>query len=383
MGAAQAERRLALVLGNAAYQNAPALAVSVHDAQAIADKLQGLDFEVVSGFDQTKAEALATIAKFAKQVRGADIALFYYAGYALQASGKNYLMPVDAALQDDSAIDFETIPLDLVLRHMSRETGVRLVFLDASRANPLADALAASSDMEARSGLAEIPIGTGDTGSLIVSAASPDTIARGGNDEPSAFSAALLAHLGEPDLSIAETMNRVTADVSQSTAGQQKPWIGGSLSTDVVLQKRKDSPAPIVVGEATPPADQGTPPAGAAPAPAAADRASFDAALAKLPKLPSNAPVFFDIPLKFGDPAIDNRSIAQLLQGKPLFSPIEGLDKSVWDRECSGCHQWTKQLLCDQAKTYVPNPDMVVRLKHPLGTQFKAALRNWAQNGCQ
>ena len=83
-GAAHAERRVALVLGNSNYQHAPALANPVRDAQAIADQLKSLDFEVASGFDLTKGQTEETIAKFAKQVRGADIALFYYAGLALQ-----------------------------------------------------------------------------------------------------------------------------------------------------------------------------------------------------------------------------------------------------------------------------------------------------------
>jgi uncharacterized caspase-like protein len=386
VGAASAERRVALVLGNSNYQHAPALANPVRDAKAMADLLNSLDFEVVSGFDQTKAETQKTIAEFAKAVRGADVALFYYAGHGLQVSGNNYLLPVDAALEDETSLDFETVPVDFVLRQMSRETGVRLVFLDACRDNPLAEVLAKAGGGEATSGLAEIQMQNGGAGTLVAFATSPSQVAFDGSGEHSPFSSALLAHLGEANVSITEAMNRVTSDVFKATDGRQRPWINVSLTTEVVLNKVAQA-APLIVGEAAqPPADNGSEtrnaPAAAAPAGGQA-QASAAEAHADVPKLPTDAPVFFDIPVNFGDPDIDGKSIAQLIQGKPHFAPIEGLDKSVWDRECSGCHQWTKERLCEQAKNYVTNDVYVMRLKHPLGTRFKVALGRWASNGCQ
>lgn len=388
VGAASAERRVALVLGNGAYQHAPALANPVRDARAMADLLSSLDFEVLSGFDQTKAETQATISQFAKAVRGADIALFYYAGHGLQVSGSNYLLPVDAALEDETSLDFEAVSVDFVLRQMSRETGVRLVLLDACRDNPLAAVLAKAGGGDATSGLAEIQVQNGGAGTLVAFATSPNQVAYDGSGEHSPFSAALLDHLGEPNISITEAMNRVTGDVFKATDGRQRPWINVSLTTEVELHKVAAA-TPLIVGEASgPPADSGsqtrnTPPPAAPAAPAGAGTQAAAGAAADVPKLPTDAPVFFDIPVNFGDPDIDGKSIAQLIQGKPHFSPIEGLDKSVWDRECSGCHQWTKERLCDQAKNYVTNDAYVMRLKHPLGTRFKVALGRWAANGCQ
>jgi uncharacterized caspase-like protein len=383
MGAASAERRVALVLGNGAYQHAPALANPVRDARAMADLLTGLDFEVVSGFDQTKAETQATISQFAKTVRGADIALFYYAGHGLQVSGSNYLLPVDAALEDETSLDFEAVSIDFVLRQMSRETGVRIVLLDACRDNPLAAVLAKAGGGDATSGLAEIQVQNGGAGTLVAFATSPNQVAYDGSGGHSPFSAALLNHLGEPNISITEAMNRVTGDVFKATDGRQRPWINVSLTTEVELHKVAAT-APLIVGEASQPAaDSGsqTRNAPAATAPVGVEAAA--APSVDVPKLPTDAPVFFDIPVNFGDPDIDGKSIAQLIQGKPHFSPIEGLDKSVWDRECSGCHQWTKERLCEQAKNYVTNDAYVTRLKHPLGTRFKVALGRWAANGCQ
>ena len=388
--AANAERRVALVLGNSQYQHAPPLANPVHDAEAMAERLKNLDFEVVSGFDLTKLQTQATIAQFAKQVRGADIALFFYAGHGLQVSGSNYLLPVDAALEDETSLDFEAVPVDFILRQMSRETSIRLVFLDACRDNPLAEVLTKTAGVKgASSGLAEIQIENGGAGTLVAFAASPNQIAYDGSGEHSPFSTSLLAHIGEPNVSITEAMNSVTSDVFKATAGKQRPWSNVSLTTDVVLHK-VDLNAPLIVGDFDAASAEGSSQArsnaAAAANPSSADagaQAALDQLGQKIPQLGSDAPVLFDIPVNFGDPAIDGKSIAQLIQGKPRFPPIEGLDKSFWDKQCSGCHQWTEERLCEQAQNYASNDAYVLRLQHPLGTRFKVALGRWAKNGCK
>lgn len=387
LSAANAERRVALVLGNSRYQHALALINPVRDAQAMAERLKNLDFEVVSGFDMTKLQTQTTIAQFAKQVRGADIALFFYAGHGLQVSGSNYLLPVDAALEDETSLDFEAVPVDFILRQMSRETSIRLIFLDACRDNPLADVARTAGVKGARSGLAEIPIEDGGAGTLVAFATSPDQVAYDGSGEHSPFASALLAHMGETNVSITEAMNRVTADVVKATAGKQRPWTNVSLTTEVVLHKI-DLNAPLIVGEASAPQLEG----GSDGRNATANPAGSgdDAQLAlnvlrqKIPKLASDDPIFFDHPIDFGDPEIDGKSIAELIKGKPRFSPVEGLDKSVWEgKHCDGCHQWNEARLCEQAKNFAANDVSVLRLQHPLGTRFKVALAKWALGGCK
>lgn len=389
LGAASADRRVALVLGNSQYQHAPALLNPVRDARAISTRLEQLGFEVVSGFDLTKLRTQETIAQFARQVRGADVALLFYAGHGLQVSGANYLLPVDAALEDETSLDFEAVQIDFILRQMSRETSVRLIFLDACRDNPLAEVLAkAGGNAKAGSGLAEIQIENGGSGTLVAFATSPNQVAYDGAGEHSPFSAALLAHIGEPNISITEAMNRVTGDVFKATAGKQRPWLNVSLTTEVVLHKI-DLNAPLIVGESE--ASAGQPGSEVRNATGVADPSGSEenAQIAlnllrqQIPKLESDRPVLFDLPVDFGDPAIDGKSIAQLIQGKPRFSPVEGLEKQAWDQHCSGCHQWTKERLCEQAGTYDRIDVSVLRLQHPLGTRFKVALANWAKNGCK
>ena len=389
LGAARADRRVALVLGNSQYQHAPALLNPVRDAKAISTRLEKLGFEVVSGFDLTKLQTQETIAQFARQVRGADVALLFYAGHGLQVSGANYLLPVDAALEDETSLDFEAVQIDFILRQMSRETSVRLIFLDACRDNPLAEVLAkAGGNANAGSGLAEIQIENGGSGTLVAFATSPNQVAYDGAGEHSPFSAALLAHIGEPNISITEAMNRVTGDVFKATAGKQRPWLNVSLTTEVVLHKI-DLNAPLIVGEAAPqPGQPGSEVRNAtgAPDPSGSEenaQIALNLLRQQIPKLESDRPVLFDLPVDFGDPAIDGKSIAQLIQGKPRFSPVEGLEKQAWDQHCSACHQWTKERLCEQAGTYDRIDVSVLRLQHPLGTRFKVALANWAKNGCK
>ena len=218
--AAAAERRVALVIGNSAYQNVPALENPVRDARAMTDKLQTLGFEVVAGYDLTKAQTQAAIAKFAEAARGGDIALFFYAGHGMQVEGVNYLLPVDATMKDEISLDFEAVQMDFIWRQMSRATKLRIVFLDACRDNPLARILAAAGGA-AQSGLAEMQIeNAGKGGALIAFSTSPGHVAFDGADGHSPFTTALLAHLGDANLPLTSVMTRVTGDVLKATSGQ-------------------------------------------------------------------------------------------------------------------------------------------------------------------
>ncbi|WP_411956175.1 caspase family protein [Arvimicrobium flavum] len=384
---AAAERRVALVMGNSAYSNLPVLKNAAGDGKAMAEKLSGLGFEVVSGFDLSKSETQATMARFAKVVRGADMAVFFYAGHGLQVSGRNYLLPVDAVLEDETSLDFEAVLLDFVLRQMSRETKVRLVFLDACRDNPLAAAGVGRRFSDAGKGLAEVRFEDGGDGTLIAFATSPNEAAYDGSGEHSPFAAALLDHIGDENVQLTTVMTRVTGDVYKATAGKQRPWVNASLIDEVMLNPVAAS-EPLIVGTAP---DAAAPDASgqalrSAQEPAASaegDQVAMNALRAQIPKLGSDAPISFEGKVEFGDPVLDGKSIAELIQGKPRFPPIEGLDKTIWDKHCVSCHGWTKDTLCEQARTYDVDDLRIMRLPHPLGTHFKVALAKWAHGGCK
>ena len=233
--AAGAQKRVALVVGNAAYeQNVAALRNPVNDATAVAAALQRLGFAVIEGTDLDEDAFYDQIAAFDDAARDADVALFFYAGHGLQVDGRNYLAPVDLKLETRQDLRRHAIELAAVLEVMRSETN--LVILDACRNNPLAADLARSLGMNralaASRGLARVE-STGEM--LIAYATAPDDVAADGTGEHSPYTAALLEHLETPGLSVGDLFTQVTQSVLASTGGKQRPWTHASLSKVVRL----------------------------------------------------------------------------------------------------------------------------------------------------
>lgn len=238
---ALAEKRVALVIGNSAYQHVAPLPNPGNDAADMTAKLEGLGFEVVHGTDLDLARLRRVVRDFAGRLDGADLALFYYAGHGLQVDGENYLAPVDAKLASHVDLDFEAVPMNLILSAMERSTRINLIFLDACRDNPLAVNLARSMGTRSASvgrGLAKV--GTG-IGTLIAFATQPGNVALDGSGRNSPFTSALLKHLGQPGRDITRELIDVRRDVLAATGGKQVPWDNSSLTGEVVLKPGDDS----------------------------------------------------------------------------------------------------------------------------------------------
>jgi peptidoglycan hydrolase-like protein with peptidoglycan-binding domain len=238
--AAPLGKRVALVIGNSDYQNAVRLPNPERDAKAVAEKLRKLGFVVVEGYDLNHDGFEDAIKDFSIAVRGADIGMFFYAGHGMQVNGRNYLVPIDAAFQDISALDFEAISMDLVTKQMQQDVAVRLVVLDACRDNPLSKTLSRSLAGTTRSaaiaeGLAEVKLGDAGEGTAIIFATSPDEVALDGEGEHSPFTTALLHNIDLPDTDLPVVMSRITGEVYNSTNQQQRPWINASLTGEVIL----------------------------------------------------------------------------------------------------------------------------------------------------
>jgi uncharacterized caspase-like protein len=227
-GPAAAEKRVALVIGNSAYQHTPALKNPSNDATDIAAALRQLDFDVIDGTDLTKDEMEQRIREFAAKLAGADVGLFFYAGHGLQVDGKNFLAPVDAKLQSDTDLDFEAVELNLVLKQLERNSRISVVFLDACRDNPLATTLAATSrSVEVGRGLARIDKAVG---MMIAFSTQPGNVALDGEGRNSPFTGALLHHIATEGASINDVMIDVRNDVLKATDGKQVPWENSSLT---------------------------------------------------------------------------------------------------------------------------------------------------------
>jgi hypothetical protein len=242
--------RVALVVGNARYENTQPLANPRNDAEAIAAALRSLDFEVYDGYDLTRRAFEELIRDFARGAQAADAAVLYYAGHGLEVGNVNYLVPVDANIRDETDLKFETVTLDDIIGFMERENRTNLIFLDACRDNPMARNL--SLNMGTRSvavGRGLAPVDTG-VGTLIAYATQPGNVALDGIGQHSPFTDALLAHIATPELDVEIMMRSVRRDVMRKTSGQQVPWSSSSLTGSFVFQPE---PAESVVPASLPP----------------------------------------------------------------------------------------------------------------------------------
>jgi uncharacterized caspase-like protein len=236
-GAAQADKRVALVIGNSAYQHSAALENPSNDAADLANALTHLGFEVISERDLDKRGMEQAFSRFARLAQDADLAMFYYAGHAMQYGGNNYLVPVDAALQDEFSVEFEMARVSDVLNSLERARGVKILVLDACRNNPLAEQLArhaSNRDAFASRGLARIEH---PSGMLIAYATQAGQVAEDGRGRNSPFTSALIKRLAEPGLEIAQIFRRVAFDVNAQTQGRQLPDLSMSLLGEVYLSK--------------------------------------------------------------------------------------------------------------------------------------------------
>jgi formylglycine-generating enzyme required for sulfatase activity len=230
------EKRVALVVGNGAYKNTNWLTNPAKDAEAIAQALKRLDFDVLEGCDLDFANLAGRIRDFGRALKDAHVALFFYAGHGLQVRGNNYVVPVDAALEHEADVHLELVAVQAILAQMEVGNRTSILILDACRDNPLARNLAramgTARSIAVGNGLTRIQSGIG---TYIAFATAPDEVASDGvgGSTHSPFTAALLTHIEELDLSIFELMMRVRQQVIASTqnsrTGPQVPWESHSL----------------------------------------------------------------------------------------------------------------------------------------------------------
>ena len=146
-----ADQRVALVIGNASYAHAPVLASPLNDAAKIAAALGRLGFAVTRVENAGYAALRRSLQQFASAASSSEVALVFYTGHTIQVDQSNFLVPVDARLLSDGDIEFETVPLALVLRAVERAPGLRLIILDASRRNPRSPRRCSGRELRARS----------------------------------------------------------------------------------------------------------------------------------------------------------------------------------------------------------------------------------------
>ena len=221
--AQQNVQRVALVIGNAAYQGSP-LANPVNDARAVAARLRRLGFDVTLRENLKTREIGSTYRDFRTKIKPGAVALVFYAGHGLQVKGQNYFPAVDSDIASEEDVPLQSLNLATLLDNMEEaKAGVSLVLLDACRDNPYSRRF-----RSATRGLAKVEAASG---TLIHYATKPGSVAADGDGKNGTYTEALLAQLDSP-LPVELMLKQVTNLVVNKTKGKQEPWVEGSLRGD-------------------------------------------------------------------------------------------------------------------------------------------------------
>ncbi|CUU17007.1 FIG00439481 hypothetical protein CDS [Bradyrhizobium sp.] len=242
------EQRLALVIGNSNYKNAPQLQNPDNDAQSMAQFLNSAGFEVVAATDLTQNDMLRVVQDFSAKVsaRGPNtVAMVYYAGHGVQLAGENYLVPVDAKVSNPTELVSNSVRLvDVMSTLETIPSRMRIVILDACRNNPFPDV------NDAGRGLAIVDA---PNGSIVGYSTAPGAEAQDGTNGHSPYTQAFLNVAREPNVPIEQLFKRVRLEVNQTTSGAQIPWESSSLTSDftffgdtAVAANRAPVNAPVV-----------------------------------------------------------------------------------------------------------------------------------------
>jgi hypothetical protein len=280
--------RVALVIGNARYEAAVGpLRNAVNDAKAVAKTLRGLGFTVNEEHNVSRDELMEAVAGFRDRLKGAEVALFYYAGHGISVAGSNYLIPIKSGYKPEGADDMtlrllaetKLFNAEQVVAEMSAAGGrCNLVVLDACRSTPLARN-PRSRDVANPGGLSEMKA---PAGSLIAFATDAGHTAQDGEETNGLYTGELLKHLRTPGLTIEQVFKRTRAGVMERSDGAQIPAEYSRLVGDDIYLAGPAAPAPAVQGAAQanvakiPKAERVEPPAASAINKLAADGRSAE-----------------------------------------------------------------------------------------------------------
>jgi uncharacterized caspase-like protein len=235
-----AEPRIALVIGNSDYQSVSSLDNADNDAELMKASLEEVGFSVTLLINSTQEELKRGAAEFGRTLRAAGpdaTGLFYYAGHGVQSFGANYLLPVDAELNNAADLDLVAMDASSILRQMaSARNRTNIVILDACRDNPF-ETIPELND----NGLAEM---NAPTGTFLAYATAPGAVALDGVDGNSPFTKSLAQNISLIGQPIEQVMKAVRVEVIEETDGRQTPWDTSSLVANFIF-----NPAEALTGE--------------------------------------------------------------------------------------------------------------------------------------
>jgi Caspase domain len=283
--AARAEKRVALLIGNNAYQNVGRLQTAINDARAVGAALRGLGFSVITAENQSRRAMSEALLAFDKAIEPGDIALFFFAGHGFEIGGQNYLLPIDipeVREGQEELIRDSAFPASRIIdRLQGRGARTTVLVLDACRNNPFDRA--GGRGIRGSGGLASM---TPAEGVFIMFSAGAkqtalDRLSNADRASNSVFTRNLIRRLAEPDLTLVQIAKRLQIDVRQLAAS------AGSDQTPAYYDQ--------VVGEIVLNPSGRIKPAGPPPAEIAALLSDVDKRAAEVVPTPSADPVFAEL----------------------------------------------------------------------------------------
>lgn len=235
--AAQAEPRIALVIGNSEYDSGR-LANPANDAKLVDEALTHLKFDVVLRRNANQTEMKRAIQDFGERLEKAGpeaVGLFYYAGHGLQLNGSNYLIPTKAHIEREGDVEIEAVGAEWVIEQMRyARNRLNIVILDACRDNPFTRSMRSVDH-----GLASMHA---PAGMFIAYSTAPGDVAADGSGRNSPYTQALTQEMREAGEPIEMVFKRVRVEVMVATSGKQVPWEHSSLTGDFYFADPKKSP---------------------------------------------------------------------------------------------------------------------------------------------
>ncbi|MCU9839507.1 caspase family protein [Ruegeria sp. WL0004] len=240
--------KVALVIGNASYQNVAPLANPGRDAEAVSAALSKQGFDVVKATDLTRSALYNTLRDFRDRADRADVAMVYYAGHGIEVGGQNFLIPVDARLSDERDADLEMIGMDVVLRQLSGAKKLKMVVLDACRDNPFVQKMQRENrGRNIGQGLAIVS--NAEAATLIAYAAAAGEVTPDGPaGHNSPFTSAFLKALDLPPADVRILLGAVRDELNRTVPGAV-PFVYSSLGAEQVVinpnSTKPEPPAPV------------------------------------------------------------------------------------------------------------------------------------------
>ncbi|SDC88031.1 caspase family protein [Ruegeria marina] len=227
-------KQVALVIGNAAYQNVAPLANPENDANAVSEALTRQGFEVVKATNLTLVETYRTLREFRDLADTSDVAMIYYAGHGIEIGGQNFLIPVDARLADERDAQTEMVNMDVLLSQLSGARKLKMVVLDACRDNPFVQRM----ERQGKSrniGRGLAMVANAEAATLIAYAAAAGEVTpdgkKGGN---SPFTRAFLNALDQPPADVRVLMGAVRDELTKAVPGAV-PFVYSSLGKEEIV----------------------------------------------------------------------------------------------------------------------------------------------------